>query len=104
MGFSITEMLRRYLTKYDVLNTRIFSITLCSNQVNNIHNCLFTNIFNVQNDAWLLWQKARNQEFFRVGEFSWNKNSLINILTTTHERIPRRVKFWLFVLETLKAA
>ena len=25
-------------------------------KVNKIQNCLFTNTFDIQNDAWLLWQ------------------------------------------------
>ena len=32
--------------------------------------------------------QARNQEFFRAGEFSWNYGTSINILSATHEKNP----------------
>ena len=48
--------------------------------------------------------QARNQDFFRAGEFSRNQGTSINISSTTHERKgPRRENIWVFfLLETLK--
>ena len=54
MGFSLTEMLGRYLRKW-FQNTRDFYIQT-ELKVIRIQNCLFTSIFNVQDDTCLLWQ------------------------------------------------
>ena len=53
MGFSLTEMLRRYLRKNGVQNTRFFQCFYIQTEVkvNKIQNVLFANIFNVQNDG-----------------------------------------------------
>ena len=52
-------MLGRYLKKYGVQNTRGFFQYIYIEtelKLNKIQNYHFTNIFNAQNDAWLLWQ------------------------------------------------
>ena len=47
--------------------------------------------------------QARNQEFFRTGEFYCNEVTSINIPPTTHERkTPQEKKLDFFLLETLK--
>ena len=44
--------------------------------------------------------QARNQEFFRVDEVSWNKSTTINILSTTHQKkVPQEN-----ILDALKIA
>ena len=48
-------------------------------------------------------QQARNQEYFRAGEFSRNQGTSINISSTTHERkAPQGKNMGFFLLETLK--
>ena len=47
--------------------------------------------------------QARNQEFFRAGEFSRNQVTTMNISFTTHEReAPQGKKMVFFLLEFLK--
>ena len=47
--------------------------------------------------------QARDQEFFRAGEFSRNQGTWINISSTTHERkAPQGKNIGFFLLETLK--
>ena len=48
--------------------------------------------------------QARNQDFFRAGEFSLNQGTSIIISSTTHEKKdPRRENIWgFFLLETLR--
>ena len=54
-------------------------------------------------DAFLWTSQARNQEFFRAGEFSRNQGTSINISSTTHERkAPQGKNMSFFLLETLK--
>ena len=57
--------------------------------------------------------QASSQQFFRAGEVSWNKGSLINISSTIHERntethekkhtkeIQRKISEY-FLLDTIK--
>ena len=47
--------------------------------------------------------QARNQEFFRAGEFSRNQGTSINISSTTYEKkAPQGKNMFFFLLETLK--
>ena len=46
--------------------------------------------------------QARNQEFFRAGEFSRNQGTSIKISSTTHERKAPQGKNMGFLLETLE--
>ena len=47
--------------------------------------------------------QARNQDFLRAGEFSWNYDTLINIHLQQEKNKPRREKISnFFCLKTLK--
>ena len=51
----------------------------------------------------ILFSQARNQEFFRAGEFSRNQSTSINISFTTHARkAPQGKNMVIFLLETPK--
>ena len=79
-------MLRRYLRKNGVQNTRFFQCFYIQTEVkvNKIQNVLFTNIFNVQNDGWLLWQLH--------GCYGNHNNCLFQI---------RRKYDWIFILKEI---
>lgn len=52
-----------------------------------------------------LSDQARDQEFFKAGEFCWNKGTLIIISCTTHEQEVPQGKFSEFLLlDILKIA
>ena len=38
--------------------------------------------------------ETRNQGFFRAGDFSWNESTLINILSTIHQKKASRENKW----------
>ena len=55
-------------------------------------------------DIITIAEQARNQEFFRAGEVSWNKSTLINNPSTTHERkVPQEIILGFFLLDTHKS-
>lgn len=41
-------------------------------------------------------RQTDNQEFFRTGEFSWNKGAMINISSTKHQRKACKETFQVF--------
>ena len=47
-------------------------------------------------------KETRNQGFFRAGDFSWNESTLINILSTIHQKKASRENF--FLLNALTTA
>ena len=47
--------------------------------------------------------QARHWKFFQAGEVSWNYGTSIKISSKTHEKRPRRERFWrFFFLNTIK--
>ena len=57
------------------------------NFLSTLTNDFYVILFTIQTPQW------RNQEFFKTGEVSWNKGTLINIQPAVHERkTPHTVK------------
>ena len=87
-----------------------FKTLLKMNSTIDVFTPIFTNltravIFHNTLERLLLCYEfqARNQEFFRAGEFSRNQGTWINISSTTHERkAPQGKNIGFFLLETLK--
>ena len=57
---------------------------------------------NFTNFTIFLTQQARNQEFFRAGEFSSNKGTSITFTYNTRKKGPAEKNLRVFPLETLK--
>ena len=83
MSFWPTAMFGRYLKKYGVQNTRGFFqyfYIQTKLKVNRNQNCLSTNIFNIQNDAWFLWQLWKLKSFAIIAFSNRKKYDWIFIL------------------------
>ena len=76
-------MFGRYLKKYGVQNTRGFFqyfYIQTKLKVNRNQNCLSTNIFNIQNDTWFLWQLWKLKSFAIIAFSNRKKYDWIFIL------------------------